>query len=84
MTETWPQPAETCPGTTLLSARITVSAKPLPGQNLAIVGAGKIGLARQPYGAMIVIGAISPVFCVVVPWWTESAQSTGKHTRSRG
>ena len=42
------------------SAFITVSATMLPGQKRAIVGAGKVGLARQPLGATIVIGRIRP------------------------
>ena len=41
---------------------MTVSATMLPGQKRAIVGAGKRGLARQPSGAVIVIGRKSPEF----------------------
>ena len=53
-------PAEICFGTTWPSARITVSASWLPGQKRAIVGAGKIGLARHPLGATILMARVSP------------------------
>ena len=60
-------PADTCPGTAWANAFITVSANWLPGQNRAMTGAGKIGLARQPSGAVIVIGRVSPSFCGILP-----------------
>ena len=46
---------------------MTVSASALPGQKRAIVGAGKIGLASVPFGATIVIGRVSPLFCGMLP-----------------
>ena len=33
----------------------------------AIIGAGKIGLASVPFGATIVIGRVSPLFCGMLP-----------------
>ena len=62
-----PMPAQTWSGTTGASAFITVSASWLPGQKRAIVGAGKIGLASVPFGATIVIGRVSPLFCGMLP-----------------
>ncbi len=55
------------PGTSGASARMTVSATMLPGQKRAIVGAGKRGFARQPSGAVIVIGRKSPEFAGTLP-----------------
>ena len=34
---------------------------------VVIVGAGKIGLASVPFGATIVIGRVSPLFCGMLP-----------------
>ena len=62
MTFRLPMPAETLPGMAADSAFITVSASWLPGQKRAMVGAGKVGLARHPLGATMVIGRIRPAF----------------------
>ena len=62
MTLRLPMPAETLPGIACDSAFITVSASWLPGQKRAMVGAGKVGLARQPLGATMVIGRMRPAF----------------------
>ena len=62
-----PTPALTCSGTIWLNARISVSAMALPGVKRAMVGAGKIGLARQPFGATMVIGRVRPAFCGTSP-----------------
>jgi len=46
---------------------MTVSASAFPGHARAIVGAGKIGLASVPFGATMVIGRVSPLFCGMLP-----------------
>src|SRR3990172_13109384 len=55
-----PTEAATLSGTRGARARITVSATMLPATKRAIVGAGYSGLARQPSGAVIVIGRKRP------------------------
>ena len=55
-----PIPAAICDGTAWPSAFITAFAIWLPGQNRAMVGAGKTGLAIEPLGATMVIGRASP------------------------
>jgi hypothetical protein len=67
MTRKFPIPALTWRGTAGASAFITVSASAFPGQKRAIVGAGKIGLASVPFGATMVIGRVSPLFCGILP-----------------
>ena len=62
-----PTPALTLSGTTRRQRTHHVSATMLPGQKRAIVGAGKRGLARQPSGAVIVIGRKSPEFAGMLP-----------------
>ena len=63
MTRRLPMPALTCSGTAGAIAFMIVSATALPGQKRAMTGAGKIGLARHPFGAKIVIGRVRPLFC---------------------
>ena len=46
----------------------------LPGQKRAITGAGYRGLARQPSGAVIVIGRNSPELAGTLPWRSESSR----------
>ena len=75
MTLRLPMPAETLPGMAADSAFITVSASWLPGQKRAMVGAGKVGLARQPLGATMVIGRISPAFTGMWPWISVSSST---------
>jgi hypothetical protein len=62
-----PIPALTWWGTARASAFMTVSASAFPGHARAIVGAGKIGLASVPFGATMVIGRVSPLFCGMLP-----------------
>ena len=75
-------PADTCSGTACASAFITVSASWLPGQKRAMVGAGKIGLARHPRGAMIRIGRTSPALTGMCPCTavSSSTERTVSHT----
>ena len=74
ITRRLPIPALTCLGTAGAIAFITVSAKALPGQKRAITGAGKIGLARHPSGAWIVIGRVRPLFCGMLPYLSLSSR----------
>ena len=55
-----PTPAETLSGTAWASAFISVSATMLPETKRAMVGAGKVGLAIVPSGALMVMGRIRP------------------------
>ena len=41
----------------------------------AMTGAGKFGLARQPFGALIVMGRVSPEFCGMIPWTALSSRT---------
>ena len=55
-------PALTWSGNAGANAFMMVSETWLPGQNRAMVGAGKVGLASVPSGATIVIGRYRPAF----------------------
>ena len=86
MTLRLPMPAETLPGMAADSAFITVSASWLPGQKRAMVGAGKVGLARQPLGATMVIGRIRPALTGMWPWISrvEQHRADGEPDRDVG
>src|SRR3954467_13275359 len=70
-----PMPAETLLGIAADKAFITVSASWLPGQKRAMVGAGKVGLARHPLGAMMVIGRIRPALTGMWPCISVSSRT---------